>query len=91
MTRDSLTQTEEDALITVALHRFVRHGSGILRVVRRIGDFVIDRVTSSRGPTLAILFELSQVRGITLALFFESPCSVASRLRLLGSRSDRLA
>ena len=25
MTRDSLTQTEGDALITVVLHRFVRH------------------------------------------------------------------
>ena len=41
--------------------------SGILHVVRRIGDFVIDRVTSSRGPTLASNIESPDFRGSSLA------------------------
>ena len=41
--------------------------SGIVRVVRRIGDFVVDRATSSRGRTLASNIASPDFRGSSLA------------------------
>ena len=55
MTRDTLTLAEEDALITVVLHRFVRHGAGGERYPLRRFPAGIESVKhSSIAPESAI-------------------------------------